>query len=142
MSSDNKVSKVRTSQNEPEGARRTFTFKATQLVWLVFGILETMIALRVGLKLVAANPDSPIVSFIYGFTNIFLAPFTGLIGSPSNGNMVLELSSLFAILIYGLIAWVIERVVWLIFYRPRGPLVAVTETVTSEQHSAASTPKL
>lgn len=141
MSSDNKVSKVRTSQNEPEGARRTFTFKATQLVWLVFGILETMIALRVGLKLVAANPDSPIVSFIYGFTNIFLAPFAGLIGSPSNGNMVLELSSLFAILIYGLIAWVVERVVWLIFYRPRGPLVAVTETVTSEQHNAASTLK-
>jgi hypothetical protein len=142
MSSENKVSQVRTSQDEPERAQRTFTFKATQLVWLVFGILETMIALRVGLKLVAANAGSPIVSFIYGFTDIFLAPFAGLIGSPSNGDMVLELSSLFAILIYGLIAWVIERIVWLIFYRPRGPLVAITETVTSEQHNAASTPKL
>ena len=141
MSIDNKVSKVRTSQSEPERAQRTFTFKATQLVWLVFGIIETMIALRVGLKLVAANPDSPIVSFIYGFTNLFLSPFAGLIGSPSNGNMVLELSSVFAILIYGLIAWVVERIVWLIFYRSRGPVVAVTETVTSEQHNAASTLK-
>jgi hypothetical protein len=49
--------------------------------------------------------------------------------------MVLELSSMFAMVIYGLIAWGIERVVWLIFYRPRGPVVAVTETSTSESHT-------
>ena len=41
----------------------------------------------------------------------------------------------FLMLIYGLIAWVIDRVVWLIFYRPRGPVVGVTETTTSEHHS-------
>jgi len=49
--------------------------------------------------------------------------------------MVLELSSMFAMLIYALIAWVVERTIWLIFYRPRGPVVAVTETSTSESHS-------
>jgi hypothetical protein len=37
--------------------------------------------------------------------------------------------------IYALIAWAVERVVWLVFYRPRGPVVAVTETSTSENHS-------
>jgi hypothetical protein len=49
--------------------------------------------------------------------------------------MVLELSSMFAMLIYGLIAWVIERIVWLIFYRPSGPTVGVTQTTTTDQHT-------
>ena len=135
MSNDNRVSEVRTSQSEPEREQRIFTFKATQLIWLLFGILEAIIALRIGLKLIGANPDSPIVALIYGFTTLFLFPFTDLIGSPTAGNMVLELSSMFAMLIYGLIAWAMERTVWLIFYRPRGPVVAVTETTASENHT-------
>ncbi|TAK14699.1 MAG: YggT family protein [Anaerolineae bacterium] len=135
MSNDNRVSQVKTTQREPEREQRIFSFKATQLVWLLFGVLEALIALRIGLMLVGANPESPIVALIYGLTGIFLFPFTNLIGSPSSGRMVLELSSFFAMLIYGLIAWVIERTVWLIFYRPRGPVVGVTETTTSEHHS-------
>ena len=135
MSNENRVSAVRTSQNEPEREQRIFTFKATQLVWLLFGILGALIALRIGLKLIGANPESPIVALIYGFTYLFLFPFEGMVASPTAGNMVLELSSMFAILIYGLIAWAVERTVWLIFYRPRGPVVAVTETSTSENHT-------
>jgi hypothetical protein len=135
MSNENKVSQVRTTQREPEREQRIFTFKATQLVWLLFGILEALIALRIGLMLIGANAESPIVAMIYGFTALFLFPFAGLIGSPTYGNMVLELSSIFAMLIYALIAWAIERVVWLVFYRPRGPVVSVTETNTSEKHT-------
>jgi len=135
MSNDNRVSEVRTSQSEPEREQRIFSFKVTQLIWLLFGILEALIALRIGLMLIGANPASPIVALIYGFTNLFLFPFTGLISSPTYGNMVLELSSMFAMLIYGLIAWAMERTIWLIFYRPRGPVVAVTETTTSENHT-------
>lgn len=136
MSNDSRVSEVTSSQREPEREQRIFTFKATQLIWLLFGILEALIALRIGLKLIGANPDSPIVALIYGFTYLFLFPFTGLIGSPTAGNMVLELSSMFAMLIYGLIAWAVERVVWLVFYRPGGgPVVGTTQTTTSEHHS-------
>ena len=135
MSNQNRVSEVRTSQSEPEREQRIFTFKATQLVWLVFGILEAMIALRIGLKLIGANPESPIVSLIYGFTYLFLFPFEGMTATPAAGSMVLELSSFFAMAIYALIAWAIERTVYVIFYRPRGGVVAVTETSTSENHS-------
>jgi hypothetical protein len=135
MTNDNRVSQVTSSQQEPEREQRIFTFKATQLIWLLLGILEALIALRIGLKLIGANPDSPIVALIYGFTYLFLFPFTGLVGSPTAGNMVLELSSMFAMLIYGLIGWAAERMVWLIFYRPRGPVVGTTQTTTSEQHS-------
>jgi hypothetical protein len=135
MSNDDRVSEVRTLQTEPEREQRIFTFKATQLIWLLFGILEVLIALRIGLLLVGANPNSPIVALIYGFTYLFIFPFMGVVASPAAGNMVLELSSMFAMLIYGLIAFALERTVWLIFYRPRGPVVAVTETSTREHHS-------
>jgi len=135
MPNENRVSESRTSQTEPGREQRIFTFKATQLVWLFFGILETMIALRIGLMLIGANPNSPIVALIYGFTYLFLFPFEGMTVTPSAGGMVLELSSLFAMAIYALIAWAVERTVWVIFYRPRGPIVAVTETTSSENHT-------
>lgn len=130
-----RISEVQTTQNEPERERRIFTFKATQMVWLLFGILEALIALRIGLKLIGANAASPIATFIYGFTDLFLKPFAGLTGTPSAGNMVLEISSFIAMVVYALIAWALERIVWVIFYRPRGPVVAVTETRTTDQHT-------
>lgn len=135
MSNENRVSETRTSQSEPEREQRILTFKASQLIWLVFGVLEVLIALRIGLLLIGANPDSPVVAMIYGITSLFLIPFAGLIASPTFGGLELEVSSMFAMLIYALLGWVIERLVWLVFYRPRGPVVAVTETSTSESHN-------
>ena len=131
--SEQRVSEVRTTQKEPERERRIFTFKATQLVWLLFGILEALIALRIGLKLIGANPASPIAEFIYGFTSLFLLPFAGLTATPSAGGMVLEISSVIAMLVYALIAWALERTIWVIFYRPRGPVD--TRTTTTDQHT-------
>jgi hypothetical protein len=132
---DNRISEVQTTQKEPERERRIFTFKATQLVWLLFGILEALIALRIGLKLIGANPASPFAVFIYGFTGLFLFPFAGLTGTPSAGGMVLEISSFIAMVVYALIAWALERTIWVIFYRPRGPVVGMTQTTTTDQHT-------
>jgi hypothetical protein len=134
MTNESRVSEVTSSQREPEREQRIFSFKATQLIWLLLGILEALIALRIGLKLIGANPASLVVTLIYGITDLFLFPFTNLVGSPAAGNMVLELSSMFAMLIYGLLGWAAERMVWLIFYRPRGPVVGTTQTTTSEHH--------
>lgn len=132
---DNRVSETRTTQKEPEREQRIFTFKATQLVWLLFGVLEALIALRIVLKLFGANAASPVAAFLYGFTDLFLWPFTGLLGTPQAGGMVLELSSVIAMVVYALIAWALERLIWVIFYRPRGPVVAVTQTTSSDQHT-------
>jgi len=135
MTNDNRITEVRSMQREPERELRIFTFKATQVVWLLFGILETLIALRILLKLIGANPSSPIAVLIYAFTDLFLFPFAGLTPTPAAGGMVLEISSLFAMLIYALIAWAIERIIWVIFYRPRGPVVEVTQTTSHENHT-------
>src|SRR5688572_32442856 len=132
--SNERMTEVKSVQQEPEREQRIFTFKVTQLIWLFLGILEALIALRIGLKLIGANPESPIVALIYGLTFLFLFPFEGMIAAPSYGGIVLELSSFFAMLIYALIAWAVERTVWVLFYRPRGPVVGTTQTTTSERH--------
>ena len=130
-----RTSEVRTSQRELDQEQRIFSFKATQFIWLALGLIEGLITMRVVLKLIAANPDSPFSVFIYGITNIFLYPFQGLVGNPASGGSVLEISSLIAMLVYALLFWAFERVVWLVFYRPRGSSVGVTHTTTREQSS-------
>ena len=130
--STNTVSEVQTTQKEPERERRIFTFKATQLVWLFLGILEALLALRFVLKLIAANPPARSL-FLYMVSPTFsCSPLPGLTGTPSAGGMVLEIPTMIAMVVYALIGWAIERMIWVIFYRPRGP---VTQTTTTDQHT-------
>jgi hypothetical protein len=132
MSNDKTVSEVRTSQSEPKRGQRIFTYKASSLIWLALYVVEILIALRIMLEFMTANPDSPIVIFIYGLTSVILVPFAGLIAPTTIGGRVLEMSSLFAMGVYALAAVAVERLVWLIFYRPRRQATTVTETATSE----------
>jgi uncharacterized protein YggT (Ycf19 family) len=131
--SQKRISAVRTIQRESGQEQRLFSFKVTQWIWLGLGIVEILIGLRIVLKLIAANPESPFAALIYNVSAIFLIPFTGLVATPASGGMVLELSSIIAMLVYALLAWGIERIVWVSFYRPRGALVGVTKTTTREQ---------
>jgi len=127
------VKEVRTTEREPERERRIFTFKATQLIWLFLGVLEGLLALRILLKLMAANPGNAFAAFLYSITDLFLLPFVGLVGTPTAGGMVLELSSIIAMVVYGLVGLGLERLVWVIFYRPRGPSESVTQTTTQDR---------
>ncbi len=108
-------------------ARQNALFRVTQLVWLLFGILEALIALRIILKLIAANPYSVFASLVYSITDLFLWPFSGLVANPAFNGMVLELTSIIAMIVYALIAWVIVRIVWLLFYRTPARSVSTYE---------------
>ena len=124
---------VTTTQHEQGSKQRATTFKATQLVWLLFGLLEALIALRILFKLIAVNKSNAFAGFVYNITNIFVAPFASLTGAPSAGGMVLEISSFIAMIVYALVGWGLERLIWVLFYRPRGP-VSVSQT-TTDQHT-------
>jgi hypothetical protein len=128
---------VSTTQHEPGREGRIATFKATQLIWLLLGILEVLLALRFVFKLIGVNAANAFASFLYGFTNIFVAPFASLTGAPAAEGMVLELSTLIAMVVYALVAWAIERLIYVIFYRPRGPVSVRQSTV--DQHVPAVT---
>lgn len=122
---------VRTTQHEEGREQRYATFKATQMIWLLWGLLEAVLALRVVFKLIGVNAANPFASLLYNVTNLFVAPFASLTGAPSAGGMVLEISSIIAMIVYLLIAWALERIVYVLFYRPRGP-VSVRQTTVSD----------
>jgi uncharacterized membrane protein len=107
--------------------RRVTVSRITQLIWLFFGVIEAFIGIRVILKLIAANPANPFANLIYRFTDLFLWPFSGLTVTPQAEGMVLEISSIIAILVYALLAWIIVRLVWLLFYRPSSRSVRTIE---------------
>jgi uncharacterized protein YggT (Ycf19 family) len=52
---------------------------AARLIDLIFGIIIGLIVLRVILLLVAAREGNNIVSFVYGLSDIFVAPFRGIL---------------------------------------------------------------
>jgi YggT family protein len=126
---------VRTTQHESGQEQRVATFKATQIIWLLFGLILGLIGLRVVFKLIAVNPDNPFAALLYKVSDFFVAPFASLTGAPTAGGMVLEISSIIAMIVYLLIAWALVRVVDVLFYRPRGGPVSVKQTIVADQPS-------
>jgi hypothetical protein len=57
-----------------------------------------------------------------------------LVGAPAAGGMVLEISSIIAMIVYLLVGWALERIVYVLFYRPRGP-VSVRQTIVADHTS-------
>ncbi len=109
--------------------RRMAVRRIANLIWLLFGVLEALIGLRVVLKLIAANPANPFANLVYSLTSLFLWPFQGLTVTPSAEGMVLEISSIIAMFVYALVGWILVRLVWLLFYQPT---VRRVRTIESE----------
>lgn len=91
--------------------------RAIEMIYLLFGIIDGMLLMRLLLKLMAANTDVPFTGFVYGFSDIFLTPFRGILATWVSGRSVLELSVLMAIIVYALIAYVLARLIAIIFSR-------------------------
>ena len=96
--------------------RRIQLSKGVQFIWLLTGLLEALIGLRIVLKLIAANPNTPFARFIYNLSDLFLWPFFGLTVTPSaNNGVVLELSSFIAMVVYAVAAWALVKILYLVF---------------------------
>ena len=114
-----RVEERRTSLSSIFAVNQETLTRVTGLIWLAFGILDGLIALRFLLKLMAANPANPFAAFLYTITGPALWIFEGLTSSPSFQGIVVEFFDLVAIAVYALIGWVIIRVLWLLFARLR-----------------------
>ncbi len=92
--------------------------RATEVIYLVFGIINGLLLIRVVLKLLAANPLAGFSKFIYGLTDVLLAPFRNLLPTVGGGSgAVLEMSTVIAIIVYALIGWALVRLVAVTFFR-------------------------
>jgi len=91
--------------------------RAYEAVYVIFAIVLGAIFIRVLLKVLGANTAVAFTQFMYAVTDPLLAPFRGLLPTFVSGRTIFETSSLFAILIYGLIGIALARLVSLMFRR-------------------------
>jgi hypothetical protein len=92
-------------------------WRAVQLVYLVFGVIDGLLVIRLILKLLGANSAAAFSNWIYDVTNVFLGPFKNILSTIGNDQSQLEMSVVLAILVYALLGWAVGRLVAIIFYR-------------------------
>lgn len=94
-------------------SRRAYAVaRARQIVYLILGILETLLVIRFVLKLLAANPEAAFTSFIYALTDPFVTPFDGVFPTPQTRGTILDLADVLAMIVYALLVWGIVSVIY------------------------------
>jgi uncharacterized protein YggT (Ycf19 family) len=82
------------------------------LINVTIGIAQTIIGLRIILKLFGANAGAPFVGWLYETSQPLLNPFVGMFPSPVlDGNFVIEFSALFALIIYTLVGYFLTQLI-------------------------------
>ncbi len=99
---------------DPYEGRRLAGHRLTQLIYWVFALVEGLILIRLVLKVLGANQAAGFAQFIYGITGPMVAPFINLFSNPAYQNSVLELSSIVALIVYALVAWLLGKLVWIL----------------------------
>jgi YggT family protein len=114
---------------DPYEGRREVAWRLEQVVWLICGVVEGMIAIRFVLRLFGANPAAAFARLIYRLTAPLLAPFAGLFPSPRFEGNVLEVTSVVALIVYLLLAWLVVELISVVFREDRtGSVTRRTET--------------
>jgi uncharacterized protein YggT (Ycf19 family) len=88
----------------------TSVWTVTNVVTLVFTVLEVLLLLRFVFKLTGANANQPLISALYGATEPLVRPFQGIFPEPQ-GPPVLDIAALLAIAFLFLIALLIVALV-------------------------------
>ena len=92
-------------------------WRAVELVYLFFGVIDGLLVIRLVLKLLGANPHAGFANWIYNLTGVFMGPFKNLLPVIGNEQSMLEMSLVVAILFYALLGWAVGRFVAIVFYR-------------------------
>ena len=122
------VDQVSATAYDPYAARRRTVAKLVQVVWLLFGIVEAVLAIRFILRLLGANETAPFAAFIYQVSDAFLLPFAGLFGTPRSGGSALDLNALVGIIVFMLVAWLFAKIVWLLAGETRSATTTVANS--------------
>ena len=93
-------------------ARRAF-----DLAYLIFAVIDVVILIRIVLKLLGANTAVPFTGFVYGVSDLFLAPFRGLLPVYASGRSVFEPWAIIGLVVYALIGYLVARLIAIMFRR-------------------------
>ena len=115
--------------SDPYEDRRNAAWRVGQLVYLIFGVMIALIGIRFVLLLLGANPNAGFTNFIYDITGPLVAPFEGIFGAPDVESGIFDPASLVAIVVYSLVAWVIAKLIDIIFGGTRSGMRSSSRSV-------------
>lgn len=85
------------------------------IINFVFGIVAALIGLRIILRLFGASPAAPFVDWVFDTSQPLIAPFQGMFPSPViEGQFVIEFSSLFALVIYAFVGYLLTDLAYIL----------------------------
>lgn len=84
-------------------------FRGTQIVWYIVTLFEVVLAFRLFLKLLEANPNAGFSSLVYGLSYPLVAPFVSVFHSTSVSGNIFEWTTVLAMFVYWLIGVGIVR---------------------------------
>ena len=93
--------------------------KVAQLVYVISAVVETLIGLRVFLRMIAANPSNTFAGFIYNVSDLFVWPFGGLTETPGFEGFVLDIPAIVAMIVYAAAFWILIQLIYTLFQRER-----------------------
>ncbi|OQX51058.1 hypothetical protein B5M47_02060 [candidate division CPR3 bacterium 4484_211] len=83
-----------------------------QIILFSLVVVEFMLGLRVFLVLTGANPEALFVKWVTDFTHPLALPFLGMFSSSASGvGARVEFSTIFGMLMYAVLAYLLIRVV-------------------------------
>jgi uncharacterized protein YggT (Ycf19 family) len=84
----------------------------SRLINAVMNVVEAIIGVHIILKLFSANSDTPFVQWIFSISEPLLRPFRGIFDDVIfQDQYVLDLSAVFALIIYSIIGYLIMTIV-------------------------------
>jgi len=117
---------------DPYAGKRDVAYRVMQAVYLVFGVITGLVAIRFILRALGASPNADFAAFVYGITEPLVRPFVGLFGTPQLDGAVFEPQSVVAIIVYALVGWLLGRLVSILMGETR---TARVRTTTHEKTS-------
>jgi len=96
---------IKTEHPQQVYDKKKAIFRTYQVVWYILGVIEVILAFRVALRALGADPASGFTSLVYAVSNPLALPFSGILTSSVYGNSVTEWSTIIAAIVYALIAY-------------------------------------
>lgn len=84
--------------------KKKVIFRTYQAIWYILGVVEVLLAFRLLLKLLGANPASGFTNLVYVLSDPFAVPFLGVLPTSVSSGSAVEWSTFIAMIVYAIVA--------------------------------------
>ena len=108
------VPAIKTESPQTAFEKKKVIFRAYQVIWYILAVIEVILAFRMTLQVVGANPFSPFTSLVYSLSGPLAYPFSGILRTSVYGSSTFEWSTIIAAIVYALLAYAVVYLIQLI----------------------------